>query len=90
MHAQPGRFEDRAHEGDGRALAVGSGDMDDRRKLAFRMAERRQQPPHPIERKIDQLGMQRQQTLDDGIDGSWRRVYRFTGARRSTLMRSPA
>ena len=68
MHAQARRLEDRAHERDGRALAVGAGDMDHRRQLALRMPERSQQPPHPIEREIDQLGMQRQQPRDDGID----------------------
>ena len=39
MHALAGRFEHRAHERDGRALAVGAGDMDDRRQFPLRMAE---------------------------------------------------
>jgi hypothetical protein len=43
--------------------------MDHRRQLAFRMPDRGQQPPHPIEREIDQLGMQRQEPRDDGING---------------------
>ncbi len=77
MHAQPGRFEDRAHERDGRALAVGAGDMDDRRKIAFRMPDRREQPPNAIEREVDQLGMQRQEPRDDGIDG--RHCAEYTG-----------
>ncbi len=33
-----------------------------------RMTERGQNAPHPIERQIDQLGMQRSQPRDDGID----------------------
>ena len=68
VHAQAGRFQDRAHERDGRALAVGAGDMDDRRQLALGMVERGQNPPHAIERQIDQLGMQRGEPRDDGID----------------------
>ena len=43
MHALAGGFQDRAQEGDGRALAVGAGDMDDRRQLALGMIERGQQ-----------------------------------------------
>ena len=43
VHALAGRFQDRAHEGDGRALAVGAGDMDHRRQFALGMAERGEQ-----------------------------------------------
>jgi hypothetical protein len=32
------------------------------------MIERREDAPHPIEREIDQLGMQRQKPRDDGIN----------------------
>ena len=34
------------------------------------MAERRQNAPHPIERQVDALGMQRREPRNDGIDGS--------------------
>ena len=68
VHAQARRLQDRAHEGDGRALAVGAGDVDHRRQLPLRMAERVENAPHPIERKIDQLWMQRGQPRDDGVD----------------------
>ena len=61
MHALAGRFENRAHERDGRALAVGAGDMDHRRQTAFGMTERREQALDAAERQIDPLRMQRQQ-----------------------------
>src|SRR6202451_1701375 len=68
MHALAGRFEDRAHEGNGRAFAVGAGDMDQRRQFLFRMIERGKQALDAIERRVDALGMQRQQSRQDGID----------------------
>ena len=43
VHAAAGRLQHRAHEGDGRAFAVGAGDMDDRRHAPLRMAERAEQ-----------------------------------------------
>ena len=61
MHALLRRLEDGAHEGDGRTLAVGAGDMNHRRQLPLGMAERRQQPLDAIERQVDPLRMQRQQ-----------------------------
>jgi hypothetical protein len=63
-------LQHRAHEGHRRALAVGARDVNDRRKTAFRMPERIENPPHPVERQVDPLGMQRQQTLDDGLIGA--------------------
>ena len=69
VHPQPCRLQDGAHEGDGRALAVGASDMDRRRQLALGMAEVRENAPHPIERKIDPLRMQRGKPGDNGIDG---------------------
>ena len=68
MHAFSGGFEDRAHEGDGRALAVGAGDVDHRRQLALGMIERGQQPLDAIERQIDAFGMQRGQPRDDRVN----------------------
>ncbi len=68
MHSKAGGFQDRAHERDGRALAVGAGDVDDRRQAPLRMAERSENAPHALEREIDPLGMQRQEPRDDGID----------------------
>src|ERR1700686_4726662 len=68
VHALAGRFQDRAHEGDGRALAVGTGDMDQRRQFLFRMIERGKQVLDAVERQVDALGMQRQQSRQDGVD----------------------
>ena len=44
MDAEARGLHDGAEIGDGRALAVGAGDMDHRRQLALRIAELRQQP----------------------------------------------
>ena len=68
VHALAGRFEDRAHEGNGRAFAVGAGDMDQRRQFLFRMIERGKQALDAIERQVDALGMQRQEPRQDGVD----------------------
>ena len=68
VHALAGRFQDRAQEGDGGALAVGAGDMDHRRQLALGMIERGEQPLDAIERQIDALGMQRGQPRDDRVN----------------------
>ena len=59
MHALARGFQDRAQEGDGRALAVRAGDMDHRRQFALGMLERGEQALHAIERQVDALGMQR-------------------------------
>ena len=67
MHAQSRRLQDRPHESDGGALAVGAGDMNDRRQTPLRMVERVENAPHAVERKIDPLRMQREQPLDNGI-----------------------
>src|SRR5215831_8813121 len=68
MHAESGCFQDRPHEGDSRALAVRPRHMDDRGRLLLWMAERSKQAPHPIERQVDPLRMQREQARDDGIN----------------------
>ena len=69
VDGKPGAFEDRAHERDGRALAVGAGHMDHGRQPAFRMAELAQQPLDATERKVDRLGMQREKPRDQRIGG---------------------
>ncbi len=68
VHALAGRFQDRAHEGDGRALAVGAGDMDHRRQTPLRMIERGEDALDTIERKVDPLGMQRKEPGQHGVD----------------------
>ena len=60
MHALARRLQHRAQEGDGRALAVGAGDMDHRRQLRSGWPSAREQPLDAVERQIDALGMQRQ------------------------------
>ena len=64
VDAQARRFQDRAQIGDRRTLAVGAGDVDDRRQFAFGMIEPLQQPMHPLEAEIDPLRMQRRQPRD--------------------------
>ncbi len=91
MHALAGGFQDRAQEGDGGALAVGAGDVDHRRQLAFGMIERGKQALHAIERQIDALGMQRGQPRDDGVDGGHETLRKLsiviTGPARSAVTR---
>ena len=60
MHALARRFEDGARKCDGRALAVGAGDVDRRRQPPLRMIERGEDARHAIEAEVDALGMQRQ------------------------------
>jgi hypothetical protein len=65
--AQTRRFGDRAHGRDGRALAVGAGDVHDRRQPVLRTAKRRQQAMDAVEREVDRLRMQLRQTVEDRI-----------------------
>ena len=82
MHAFSRGFQDRAQEGDGRALAVGAGDVDDRRQFALGMIERAEQPLDAPERQVDALGMQRDQPREDGVDGGHVNLAVITGPRR--------
>ena len=52
-------LEHRLQVGGDRALAVGAGDVDDRRQRSCGIAELRQQPLDAAERQVDQLRMQR-------------------------------
>ena len=70
------RLEPRADHRDGRAFAVGAGDVDHRRQAAFGMAERGQKPFDPTERQVDDLRVQRHQAFEDAVA---RRVH-GTGA----------
>ena len=47
--------------------------MDDRRQLALGMAERGEQPLDAVERQVDDLGMKREQPLEDGVARAWAR-----------------
>ena len=68
MHALPRGLEDRAHERDGRALAVGAGKLaNHRRQAPFRLAERGEEALDAAEREIDAFRVQRQQSREDGL-----------------------
>ena len=58
VHARAGGFEDRLQVGGDRALAVGAGDVHDRRQLRVRIAQLAEQPLDTAERQVDQLRMQ--------------------------------
>ena len=73
------RFGDGAQEGDERALAVGAGDMEDRRQPLLGRAERGKQPLDAAKRKIDRFRVQRFQAIEQ------RRACRNVEARRARL-----
>ena len=62
MHALPRRFQDRPHECDGRALAVGSCDMDDARQAQMRRAEVGEQALDAAQRQVDPSRMERRES----------------------------
>ncbi len=68
MHAQAGRFPHRAEEGAGAALAVGAGNMDHRRQVAFGRTKLGQQRGQAVEAEVDQPGMQPVQAGDQALD----------------------
>src|SRR5262249_3430354 len=100
VHAQPRRLQDRAHESDGRALAVGPGDMECRRQPPLGMPERGEHAPHAIARPIDPVRMQRGEPRDGGLDGGhvfvistrppWRGALRWRTPREPKDGRQPA
>ena len=67
MDAVAGGLKQRAREGGGRALAVGAGDMNDRRQVELGIAEPVEQPRDAIERKVVALRVQRHQALDFAV-----------------------
>jgi hypothetical protein len=79
VNAQSRRFENGAQERDGRALAVGAGDMDHRREPAMRVVERVQNTPDAIESEIDPPRMQREQPRDDRINRGHDNSYACAG-----------
>ncbi len=70
VHGEPGRFEDRAHEGDRRALAVRAGDVDRRRQPPVRAAERVEKTLDAAERQVDRLRMQGEKARDQRVGGA--------------------
>ena len=73
LHRGARRTQHGAQEGDHRALAVGPGDVDDRGQVRLRMAEAREQPLDAAERKVDQLGVQPGQAVEDRVTPRARR-----------------
>ena len=73
------RFGDSAQEGDERALAVGAGDVDDRRQPLLWRAQRSKQPLDAAKRKIDGFRVQRLQAIEQ------RRACLSVEARRARL-----
>ena len=69
MDAQPLRFGDGAQEGDGRALAIGAGDVDRRRQSILGVAQGLADPQHAFEIEIDQLGVKGFQPFKRRIEG---------------------
>ena len=67
VHAQAGRFGNGAHGGNGRAFAVGAGDVHDGREAVLRIAQLRHQPADAVEREVDRLRMQLGQAVEDRI-----------------------
>ena len=68
MHAQARGLGHRADERAGAALAVGAGDVDDRRQALLGMVEFGQQRAQPVEAEVDQPGMQACEAGDDLFD----------------------
>ena len=76
VHALPRGLQDRAHEGDGRALAVRPRHVDDRRQAPLRVVEPREQPLDAAEREVDRLGVKRQEAREKRVGG----VHQAAGA----------
>ena len=90
VHASSRCLQHGAQECDRRTLAIGAGHMDDRRHALLGMAEPRQHAAHALERQIDALGMQREQPLQNRIDGSHDARGVIPPRRRSAVMLRPA
>ena len=58
VHARAGGFDDRFQVGGDGALAVGAGNVHDRRQLLVRIAQLAEQPLDTAERQVDQLRVQ--------------------------------
>ena len=67
VHAAAGALEAGAEHRHHRALAVGAGDVDDRRQAALGVAEGGEQPLDAGEDEVDDLGVQRGQAVEDAV-----------------------
>src|SRR5215212_2916395 len=80
MDAQARRFDDRAQIGDGRAFAVGAGNVNDGGKLVLGVAEPLQQPVGPFETELDLFGMKHREPRDQFVQRRRRCCRRWTHA----------
>jgi len=71
VDTQARRLQNRPQVSDRRALGVGSGDVNNRRQLAFGVPEPLQQPMHPFKIEIDAFGMQGGQPRDQFAERRW-------------------
>ena len=77
-------LEDGSKKGHRRPLAVGTGDMEDRRQTLLGMAERGEQPANAAKREVEALRPARAKAVDDverrfhGIDPEMGRPQRNT------------
>ncbi len=67
MRPQPRAFEARADHRDGRSLAVGARDMDHWRDAPLWVAERVEDAPHPVQRQVDDLRVERHHPVEERV-----------------------
>ncbi len=65
MHPKPLGLENRPKKGDGRSLAVGSGNMEDRRQTMLGVSERAEQPLDAAKREVEAFRPARAKAVDD-------------------------
>ena len=66
VHRLAGRLQHGAQEGGGGALAVGAGDVDDRRQAQVGTAELVHQDRHAVQRQVDLARIERAESLKNG------------------------
>jgi hypothetical protein len=67
MNLEAGLLENGPDIGNGRALAVGTTHVNDRRQIFFRVSQPRKNPLHALKAEINDLGMQGEQPVQYGI-----------------------
>ena len=67
--SQAPRLQDCPHEGDGRALAVGAGDVNHRRQPPLGMIQGREQALDAPERQVDRARMQGEEARHQRVGG---------------------
>ena len=91
VRSGPRRLQPRPDHRQRRSLTVGPRDMDDRRQPVFRMAQRSQQPMHPAQGQVDDLGVQGHHPVQNGVGTHAGTTTAGTGsgAGRSPLIAGP-